>query len=490
MEHDGLPRERLLHLAELALLAVAGLFLVLQLAWVPRPLGLSTDEATYLAMVDPRAPELYWSAPRAWGMPILAAPVALFGGSLYALRTYLGFLSSILLLAAFRPWLRVLHPAVAPVAALGFSTIWFTVQAGASLMPNLYVALGSVGSIGLCLRAIQQPAWWRTLLTALAACLVAVVRPTDSLLSLGPLVLVALLVPRLRRVVPLTAGAAGVLVGWSPWLVEAFVRFGDPVQRITTAETAGPGGTSLRLANLLIWPRLLDGRPVYCCRTGPVGDAGPVPWLYTTWLLLLVTFAVVGVAVAARQRRLPEVLPCVGGAVLIAGFYLLLPAFTALRFLLPALALAAIPVALALVSAVTAARGHGRRAAATLVGVALLGHLGLMLPTAHFRFQTLGEGRSQQLRTAAALRPLIGDRPCLVVGTEKQVTAYYLRCRVAGAYPTARPPARVREAQRTGRVMVAVLGKDGPPADSYLSSWKRQHLPGIPEQWDVYVPSR
>ena len=46
----------------------------------------------------------------------------------------------------------------------------------------------------------------------------------------------------------------------------------------------------------------------------------------------------------------------------------------------------------------------------------------------------------------------VAGRPCLVVGTEKQVTAYYLRCRIAGAHPTARPPARVREAQRSGMI--------------------------------------
>lgn len=426
--------------AELTLVAVALLFLALQLAWLPHPLGLSTDEATYLAKVDPRAPELNWSAPRAWGMPVVAAPVVLLGGSLGMLRTYLAIASSLLLLAAARPWLRVLHPAVAPLAALGLSTTWFTLQAGLSLMPNLYVALGSLGTAGLYLRAVAAPAWWRTALTALAACLVALVRPTDSLLTLGPLVVVALLVPRLRRPAPLLAGTAGVLAGWSPWLVEAFVRFGDPVQRLTRAETAGPGGTALSLDNLLIWPRLLDGRPLYCCRTGPVADAGPLPWLHVAWLLVLVGLAVAGVVVAARQHRLPEVLPCAGGAVLVAAFYLLLPSFTALRFLLPALALASVPAALALVAVATAARGRARPVAVAGVALAVAGHLALMLPTAHHRLQALGAARAQQLQAAAALRPLLDGRPCLVVGTEKQATAYYLGCRVVGSRPTPRPP--------------------------------------------------
>jgi len=474
--------------ADLALVAVAVLFLALQLAWVPRPFGLSTDEATYLAKVDPRAPELNWTAPRAWGMPVLAAPVALFSASVEVVRTYMSVLASLLLLAAFRPWVRVLHPAVAPVAALVFSTIWFTLQAGVSVMPNLYVALGSVGAIGLYLRAVQQPSWWRLLLTALAACLVALVRPTDSVLTLGPLVLCALLVPRLRRLAPLAAGTAGVLAGWSPWVVEAFLRFGDPVQRMTSAESVGPGGTSLRIANLLIYPRLLDGRPLYCCNRGAITDAGPVPWIDTAWLLAVVALVAAGLLVAARRRLLPEVLPCAGAAVLVSGFYLLLPAFTSLRFLLPALALASISVALALVSAVPRAPGHVRTVAAALVALALLGHLGLMLPTAHHQLQTAGEGREPQIRAAAALRLLVQDRPCLVVGTEKQVTAYYLGCRVVGAHPTARPPSRVREAERDGRVIVAVL--PGRPPEGYLSSWQRYEVDGLPGRWRAYVPPR
>ena len=49
------------------LLLVGLMFLVLQLAFAPRPWGLTTDEATYLAKVDPSAPELYWSPPARGG---------------------------------------------------------------------------------------------------------------------------------------------------------------------------------------------------------------------------------------------------------------------------------------------------------------------------------------------------------------------------------------------------------------------------------------
>jgi hypothetical protein len=129
---------------QIALLLVGLMFLVVQLVIVRHPLGLSQDESNYLAKVDPRVPELYWTQPRAWGMPLLAAPVAVFSPSLTIYRLYFGFLSSAGLIAVFWPWLRVIRPVVAPAAALFFSTIWFTAAFGSLVMPNLYVGLGAV----------------------------------------------------------------------------------------------------------------------------------------------------------------------------------------------------------------------------------------------------------------------------------------------------------------------------------------------------------
>jgi hypothetical protein len=131
------PVEFSLRQGQIALLLVGLMFLIVQLVIVRHPLGLSQDESNYLAKVDPRVPELYWTQPRAWGMPLLAAPVAVFSPSLMIYRLYFGFLSSAGLIAVFWPWLRVLRPAVAPAAALFFSTIWFTAAFGSLVMPNL-----------------------------------------------------------------------------------------------------------------------------------------------------------------------------------------------------------------------------------------------------------------------------------------------------------------------------------------------------------------
>ena len=196
---EPLTRPPSLREGEIALVLVGLMFLVVQLVIVRHPLGLSQDEANYLAKVDPRVPELYWTQPRAWGMPVLAAPVAVFSPSLMIYRLYFGFLSSAGLIAAFWPWLRVLRPAVAPAAALFFSTIWFTATFGSLVMPNLYVGLGAVAVTGLFVRAVHDPVWWRLALTAAAAGFVALVRPTDSVLVMAPLFVIGLVVTRLRR---------------------------------------------------------------------------------------------------------------------------------------------------------------------------------------------------------------------------------------------------------------------------------------------------
>ena len=346
---------------------------------------------------------------------MLAAPVAIFAPGLTVVRLWFSTLSSVGLVAAYWPWLRVLHPGVAPVAALLFSTTWFTLYFGPGVMPNLYLGLAAVAAVGMFLRAVDSPRWWRSTLCGAAAALAALVRPTDSVLALAPLLVCGLAVPRLRRARELAAVAAGLIIGWVPWLVEAYVRFGGPLTRLRNAETAGPGGLSLDLKNLLVYPRLLDGRPTYCC-TGPPSEAGPIPWMFTAWLTAIPVLALLGVLVAARRGQLPEMVLVGLPAVLSTGFYLLLPSFTSLRFLLPAFALIFLPVAALLVASLAVGRWWARGISVALAVALLLGHLTLMLPNARGEFAVDAPGRKRQILVAAALRSHIQGRPCLVVG--------------------------------------------------------------------------
>ncbi len=473
--------------ASLALLLVALLFFVVQLVLVPRPFGLSVDEANYLAKVDPAVPELNWTQPRAWGMPVLAAPVAFLSADLPVIRLYFSVLASAGLAAAFWPWLRVLQAAVAPLAALLSSTTWFTVFFGSELMPNLYVSLGAVGVVGLLLRSVQEPTWWRTALAGSVSAFIALVRPTDGVLVIAPLLAGALLVPRLRRPSPLVAVLLGCGVGWLPWVVEAFARFGGPVARLRAAETAGPRGLELNLTGLLTLPRLLDGNPTYCCYGGPPSDAGPVPLLLTVWLLAVIVAALVGLAFAARQHRSPEMLVVCLPAGLLAAFYLLLPSFITLRFLLPVFALLALPVGTAVVCLVSASQGRWRSAVVTVITVGVVTHVLGMLAIAEHALDHTAARRDVALQNGAALRPLIAGRPCLVVGVQAQTTAFYTRCRVQGASARRQPPERVRTAQAEGRVIIALLSAPPHPT-SYLASWRKVQVPGLVPAFEAYVP--
>jgi hypothetical protein len=468
---------------QIALVLVGLMFLLVQLVIVRHPLGLSQDESNYLAKVDPRVPELYWTQPRAWGMPVLAAPVAVFSPSLTIYRLYFGFLSSAGLIAAFWPWLRVLRPAVAPAAALFFSTIWFAAAFGSLVMPNLYVGLGAVGVTGLFVRAAYEPVWWRLALTAAAAGFVALVRPTDSLLVMAPLFAIALVVTRLRCLKVLAAAAIGELMGWLPWVIEGYVRFGGPVERLRAAETSGPDGLNLRSSNLLIFPRLLDGTPEYCCSGGTPADAGPVPEALTTWLVGVLLIAALGVVWSVSEHRLAEMMLVCLPAVLLAAFYLLLPGFTTLRFLLPTFALLSLSVAFALVHAMR----RWRKTAAVIIAAALVGHVAPMLFLAERQMDASWRRRSVQVRVAAALQPLVNQRPCLVIANPPTPLAFYLGCDAQSSRTSKHQPQRVTQARAEGVFVLALLSGPPPPG-SYTSSWQQVRIPGLARRFQVYIP--
>jgi len=474
--------------AGFALAAVGVAFFALQHVLMRRSLGLSLDESNYLAMVNPAVPELYWSEVRAWGMPMLAAPVGVFDPSTAVVRLYFSVLSSVALVAAFWPWRRVLHPAVAPLGALLFATTWFAVFFGLLVMPNLYVGLGAVAVTGLFLRAVDTRTRRHTLAAAAAAAFVALVRPSDSVLLVAPVVAVALAVPRFRRVPQVLALGAGVAVGWLPWLVEAFLRFEGPLARLRGGNSEGlRGGVAPNLTNLLTYPRMLDGRPVYCCYGGPAAEAGPLHIVYASWFVGIPLLAVLGLVVAARHRRLPETLMVLAPAAVFSAFYMLLLTFAGVRFLLPILALVSLPVALGLVGMVAAATARRRAVAAGVVAVAVTAHLALTIVTAERRFPAYAAQRADAVRIADAARPLVAGQPCVVVGRKTQAISYYLGCRPQSVTRSTRLPARVRTALEQRGSVVAVLNRR-PPAGSYLTSWRAVPLPDVGPRWTAYVP--
>jgi hypothetical protein len=480
-------RHRLRRISPETALVLAGLlFLVLQLTLFPRPFGLSTDEATYLAKVDPSALELYWNPQRAWGVPVLAAPVGVFSASVEVVRVYFAVLSSVALVVAFWPWLRVLERWVAPLAALLFGTTWFTLFFGPQVMPNLWVALTAVAAVGFFLRGAGGSGRRHVVLAGVAAALLALVRPTDSVLVVVPVLASALVVPRLRRPAPMAALVVGGVVGWLPWIVEAFLRFGGPLTRLRAAAETGPQGLSFSTANLLAFPRLLDGAPLYFSRTPPA-QAGPLQTVFVLWVAALVVLVVLGIPAAAAQRRLPEILTAVLPAALLAVFYLTVTEVTALRFVLPVIALLSLPVATALVQAVRMTRGRARTLVVVAVAAGVLTDVAGMATMNGLYAAKSAVGRDDALAAADLLRPHVERRHCMLLGEQPQATAYYLGCAVESAHGTAAPPARVTAARRAGWDVLALLPK-APKAGSYLARWRPADVDPLPGGLRAYAP--
>lgn len=485
--HGQLGRIRVLR-PHVALLLVGLLFLVLQLVLFPRPFGFSTDEATYLAKVDPSVPELYWTPQRAWGVPVLAWPVAVFSSGIAVVRTWFAVLSSVGLVAAFRPWLRILDTWVAPLAALLFSTTWFVLFFGPQAMPNLYVGLAAVAAVGWFLRAVDGGARRHVILAGLATAVLALVRPTDSVLVVAPVILCALVVRRLRRPAPMLALVVGGILGWLPWVIEAFLRFGGPIARLGTAAETGPGGFVLDPTDLLALPRLLDGAPLYFTHNSPLSAAGPLQAPFLAWLTGLVVLLAGGLVVAVVQRRVPEFAVLYLPAALLAVFYLLLTSVTALRFVIPVLALISLPCAAVVVHLLRVSRGSLRTVlvAAVVVG-ALTQVTGMAVMTWRYAHES-AVGRSLPIALADALRPRMQRGHCLFVGVEPQATGFYLGCRVVQAtVQRTHRPSRVVSALAAHDDVVAAL-RSAPRRGSYLAGWRRLDVPGLPSGYTAYSP--
>lgn len=118
-------------------------------------------------------------------------------------------------------------------------------------MPNLYVAIGAVASVDYFLRIrheLQRPVHlvWLTFWLAFTA----LMRLYDSLyLIAAPLIGAATtrgVSPRRRGMVSAVLIAA-VAVGWSEWIVEAFVSYGGLARRLQAASAENTAGLHMVL---------------------------------------------------------------------------------------------------------------------------------------------------------------------------------------------------------------------------------------------------
>ncbi|MFJ8630669.1 hypothetical protein [Streptomyces sp. NPDC093568] len=452
------------------LAAVAAAFTLAQLLLVRPSMGLGWDEVVYVSQVAADAPAAFFSAPRARGVPLLVWPVASWSSSTTVLRVYLAVLSGLGLYLGLRAW-RGLFPArvLAGAGAL-FATLWVTLFYGPQAMPNLWVAFGALLCVGCFLRARADRLDRRALWGVLAgAAVMAWMRPTDAVWVTLPLLVLAA-VRRHRR--PAAALAAGLLAGGVPWVIEAYVSYGGLRERLNQASRIQGGlGWNLAVDDQL---RSLAGSTL--CR--PCDVATPHPVVFAWWFALPL-LAACALIVAVRAGRTARTLLPLACAATAAFPYLFLIGYAAPRFLLPAYALLAVPVADALLHAVTAPNGRVRPAVAAFVALGLAGHLAVQYAVLHGTVDRSAAARADWARSAAALHRLGVRPPCLLTGHEAIPVAHYTGCH-SGAIRGHNANITRAEILRTAReVPVGVLSVPGRKPPHYASDWKRHRLDGL-----------
>jgi len=445
---------------------VAAAYTAAQLAFVSPRLGLSWDEVVYVSQVSAHAPAAYFDPARARGIPVLVAPVTLVTSSVVGLRVYLSAASGLGLFGALMAWRRLRPAWVLALAGLGFAGLWVAQFYGPQAMPDLWVALSGLAAVGLFLQAARclaapagNPLGW---LAGLATCVAvaALVRPGDAVFLATALVGATAGVRAWRRWQLAAATVTGLVAGGAEWVAEAYLRFGGPLARLHAAG-AEQGGFGLHLA---VWAELRAVNGPTLCRPCTVGWRRPELGL---WWLALPFLVALGLFAARRAGRFAAAaLPAVCGFC-VAVQYLFLIDYAAPRFLLPAYALLAMPVADGIGWLVTAVRPDLR----PLARLAVVFCLAAQLLAQHLVLDHEVSGtiafHDDYTRIAADLRGLGVRRPCLIKGVQYIPIAFYAGCASA---PGLGDPAYA------GRSALLEYPGTGPPR--YARGWRRYRLPG------------
>ncbi|MGW4549744.1 hypothetical protein ACWEN4_25785 [Streptomyces violaceorubidus] len=444
---------------------VAAVFVLAQLVLVHPSMGLGWDEIVYVSQVTSHHPAAFFSAPRSRGVPLLVAPVASWSASTELLRVYLAVLSGLGLYLGLRAWQGLFPARVLATAGAFLATLWVTLFYGPQAMPNYWVAIGALVTVGCALRALGAgrgrsgrgaPAG-----VAAGAALMALMRPTDAVWVAGPLLVLVLV----RRHWPLLlALAGGLAAGAGEWVVEAYAWYGGLGERLSRAsEIQGGLGWNLALDDQM---RSLGGRGL--CR--PCTGAMPHP-VVTLWWLLLPVLAVLGTVVAVRARRATATLVALACAVTAAAPYLFLIGYAAPRFLQPAYALLALPVADALWHLVKTGRDRWRPVTATLVVLAAAGHLAVQFSVLVGTVDRNVASREDWARVAGELHRLGVRPPCLVTGHESIPVGYYAGCSSGATGGNNENTTAAEIVDTARRIPVAALTGPGGTPPAYARDW-------------------
>jgi hypothetical protein len=316
------------------------------------------------------------------------------------------------------------------------------------------------GSVGLAASAGTLDWRW---LAGLAGCvaIAALVRPGDAVFLSGALVLAVLLLRAWRRWQLVVAIAAGLVAGCAEWVVEAYLRFGGPLHRLHLAG-AEQGGFGFHLA---FWDEFKAANGPTLCR--PCTVAVRYPEL-SLWWIALPLVALLGVLVARRAGRLSSSLLPALCAVALAFQYLFLINYAAPRFLLPAYALAAIPVADALGWLLTGVRKDILPMTQVAVFLAIVFQILVQGVVLNHQVAEKAVYFGDYGRIATDLHRLGVRMPCLIKGGQYIPIAYYAGCDSAGRIPAT-----------PGTERVVYLLYKGSRLPRYARGWTAYQLPNI-----------
>jgi hypothetical protein len=476
------------------LVIVAAAFTAAQLALVVPRLGLSWDETVYISQVSGHTPAAFFDPARARGVPLLVAPVTLVTSSVLAVRIYLAAASGIAMFLALLCWRRLRPAWQLALAGVLFCGLWTTLYYGPQAMPDLWVAFSSLAAVGLFLQAAgpattdtaaqpadgapgARPTRWGAL-AGLTVCvaIAALVRPGDALYLAAALGIAVIAVRQWRRWQLLAAVVIGFAAGAADWVIEAYVRFGGPLNRLHEAG-AEQGGFGFHLA---LWDELRSINGPTLCRPCTVGFRYPE---LSLWWLALPVLVVLGGYAARRAGRLASSVLATACGLGLAFQYLFLINYAAPRFLLPAYALAAIGVTDAIGGLLTGIQRDLRAPAALLVAVVLGVQLLIQATVLEHQVTEKVSFFGDYSRIAADLRSLGVRPPCLVKGAQNIPVAFYADCASAPG---------VAVGQKFTEP-VAVLVAPGQPPPAYARGWTLHELPGIRSQLlkvNAYVAPR
>lgn len=455
-------------------------------------IGFGADEAVYLSQYAHGVPRLAFTAPRSRGLPVMIYPIAALTTSVTAIRCYMAVLGTAGLFLAYLPWTRVRIGTRAAAAAALFGAQWLTLFYGAEVMPNLYVAYGSVAAVGMFALAADRWSPRRAAGLIAAVGFTALIRPFDATWLAAALV-VAIVVRRgWRRLRLAVAVAAGLAIGWAEWGAEAFAYYGGPLHRLHLASGENVAGMHFTLIEQL---RALNG-PLQC---RPPHHCGPVTMLDIAWCAAMAALIVFALYATRRMRGHAELVLTVWVAAVMGMSYLLLIGYAAPRFLIPVYALAAVPVAAGLQELwrprTRERRGVRRGAAMAVVLVVVAGYGAVqgdrLVPYANASVAH----RHTDMRVARAVSKAGVRPPCLLFGKASTASiGFYARCSSVGRSSPwrhrDRPTHRIRAAIAAGRHFGIVVHGNRRPAP-FLDAWRRIPLPGVRDPrgpWYLYVP--